>query len=126
MSDMLYFVGWSEPEAIFILRCVDGSWVSTLFVQPKDTLKEIWEGRRPGVEGALAHWPIDEAHSLTRHDETIIFIHLSIHLIEFSCEPEFAADVDDFIRSAIERRDRVTPALWFGSSVSRGPQCSYC
>ena len=60
MSDMLYFVGWSEPEAVFCLRCVDGSWKSSLFVQPKDTLKEIWEGRRPGVEGALAKWPIDD------------------------------------------------------------------
>ena len=59
MSDMLYFVGWCEPEAVFVLRCLEGSWVSTLFVQPKDTLKEIWEGRRPGVEGALANWPID-------------------------------------------------------------------
>ncbi len=64
MSDMLYFVGWTEPEAVFVLRCVEGSWISTLFVQPKDTLKEIWEGRRPGVEGALEHWPIDESHSV--------------------------------------------------------------
>ena len=35
-----------------------------MFVQPKDTLKEIWEGRRPGIEGAIADWPIDNAHSV--------------------------------------------------------------
>ena len=33
MSDMLYFVGWTEPEAVFTLRCVDGEWISTLFVR---------------------------------------------------------------------------------------------
>ena len=42
---------------------VDGEWISHLFVQPKDTLMEIWEGRRPGTEGALRDWPIDRADS---------------------------------------------------------------
>ena len=31
---------------------LDGSVSSTLFVQPNDTLQEIWTGRRPGVEGS--------------------------------------------------------------------------
>lgn len=104
MSDMLYFVGWSEPEAIFVLRCVDGSWVSTLFVQPKDTLKEIWEGRRPGVEGALEHWPIDEAYSLNDMTDTLSsFIDESHRVL---LRTGVRSKIDDFIRSAIERRDR--------------------
>ena len=43
---------------------INGKWETHLFVQPKDTLKEIWEGRRPGVEGAVENWPVDYAHSV--------------------------------------------------------------
>ncbi|MGB2169199.1 MAG: aminopeptidase P N-terminal domain-containing protein, partial [Poseidonia sp.] len=62
-SDLLYLTGWVDPEATLVMRCVEGTWMTHLFVQPKDTLKEIWEGRRPGTEGAEAKWPIDEAFS---------------------------------------------------------------
>ena len=29
-------------------------------------MKEIWEGRRPGVEGAVKDWPVDEAYAIDR------------------------------------------------------------
>ena len=61
-SDLMYLTGWTESESVFVIRNKDGRWVSSLFVQPKDTLKEIWEGRRPGVEGALALFAVDEAY----------------------------------------------------------------
>ena len=104
MSDMLYFVGWSEPEAVFVLRCVEGSWVSTLFVQPKDTLKEIWEGRRPGVEGALEHWPIDEAYSVNVMTDILSSFVDESHRVLL--RTGVRSEIDDFIRTAIERRDR--------------------
>ena len=62
-SDMLYLCGWEDPEAVFCAFNDDGIWKTTLFVQPKDILKEIWEGRRPGIEGAKKDWPVDEALS---------------------------------------------------------------
>lgn len=104
MSEMLYFVGWTEPEAVFVLRCVEGSWISTLFVQPKDTLKEIWEGRRPGVEGALEHWPIDESHSVNEMTDILSSFVDESHRVLL--RTGVRSDIDEFIRSAIERRDR--------------------
>ena len=62
-SDMLYLCGWEDPDAVFCASNDDGEWKTTLFVQPKDVLKEIWEGRRPGVEGAEENWPVDNAES---------------------------------------------------------------
>ena len=62
-SDLLYLTGWSEPESVFVLRHDGSDWQSCLFVQPKDTLKEIWEGRRPGVEGAVASFAVDVAYN---------------------------------------------------------------
>ena len=63
-SNLLYLTGWMEPDAVFCAKHNGKNWESHLFVQPKDTLKEIWEGRRPGIEGAIADWPIDNAHSV--------------------------------------------------------------
>ena len=39
--------------------------ISTLYVQPKNTLMEIWEGRRLGLEGAKELYAIDESFSMT-------------------------------------------------------------
>ena len=48
-SYMLYLCGWSEPEAIFMAFNDSGVWKSCLFVRPRDTRAEIWEGRRVGT-----------------------------------------------------------------------------
>ncbi len=63
-SYMLYLCGWDEPEAVFMAHHVADSWVTTLFVQPRDTKAEIWTGRRVGTEGAASGWPVHEAHSI--------------------------------------------------------------
>ena len=70
-SYMLYLCGWDAPEAVFMAYRASGAWITSIFVQPRDTKAEIWEGRRVGVEGASSNWPIDEAHSLTDIDEII-------------------------------------------------------
>lgn len=61
-SDLLYFTGWADPEATAYAVHEDGGWRWGLFVQPKDTLMEIWEGRRPGVEGASERKVVDRVH----------------------------------------------------------------
>ena len=63
-SYMLYLCGWRQPEAVFMAFHDSGAWKSCLFVQPRDTRAEIWEGRRVGTEGASSFWPIDEAFSI--------------------------------------------------------------
>ena len=63
-SDLLYLTGWEDPDATAYAVHKEGAWRWGLFVQPKDTLMEIWEGRRPGIEGALAQGIVDEAHSV--------------------------------------------------------------
>ena len=60
-SDMMYMCGWTDPEATLMFYHDDGEWISHLFVQPKDTLMEIWEGRRPGTEGACLLYTSDAA-----------------------------------------------------------------
>ena len=70
-SDLLYMTGWTEPETVFVLRHNEGTWISSLFVQPQDTLKEIWEGRRPGIEGAMSNFAVDEAYNNDQLEEKL-------------------------------------------------------
>jgi len=59
-SDFWYLTGFGHPGAVALLRNDDGA-PFTLFVQPRDKSAEIWNGYRPGVEGAVADHGADEA-----------------------------------------------------------------
>ena len=118
-SDLLYLTGWTEPESVFVLRQRNGTWVSALFVQPQDTLKEIWEGRRPGVEGALDHYPVDEAYNNDElatnlgewlQDAKRVFLRGGVH-----------KEVDAVVDEAIRRRDRARQHFGTGPVAVEDP-----
>ncbi|HCE75503.1 MAG TPA: Xaa-Pro aminopeptidase, partial [Dehalococcoidia bacterium] len=56
-SYILYLCGWEEEGGVLVASNTKGDWETTLFVSPRDTSKEIWEGKRVGVEGAKT-WPV--------------------------------------------------------------------
>jgi Xaa-Pro aminopeptidase len=60
-SDFLYLTGFDHPGALAVLR-TDGGPEYTLYVEPRDRELEIWNGYRPGVEGARRDYEADEAH----------------------------------------------------------------
>ena len=49
----------------------DGLRETTLYVKPRDTEKEIWEGRIVGPEGALSNWPVDSSNSILDFENSI-------------------------------------------------------
>jgi len=59
-SDFWYLTGFDHPNAVAVLR-TDGGAAYTLFVEPRDREMEIWNGYRPGVEGATRDFEADEA-----------------------------------------------------------------
>jgi Xaa-Pro aminopeptidase len=59
-SDFWYLTGFDHPNAIALLR-TDGGPEYTLYVEPRDRELEIWNGYRPGVEGAREDYGADEA-----------------------------------------------------------------
>ena len=60
-SDFYYLTGFDEPEAIAVVKPSDEEHPYTLFVRPKDPEREVWDGRRAGVEGAQAEYGADAA-----------------------------------------------------------------
>ena len=56
-SDLWYLTGFEQPEAVAVFTQSR----FTFFVQPRDPVMETWNGRRPGVEGAVSRFGADEA-----------------------------------------------------------------
>ena len=70
-SYMLYLCGWTESDSVWMASNSGGEWKTSLFVLPRDTKSEIWEGRRAGPEGAARDWPVDNAHSIDDLDKLL-------------------------------------------------------
>jgi Xaa-Pro aminopeptidase len=66
-SDFYYLTGFREPDAIAVVA-PSREKPFTLFVRPRDREKEIWNGRRAGVEGAKESYGADEAFPVEEFD----------------------------------------------------------
>jgi len=67
-SSFYYFSGFCEPSSLIaIVNNKDGI-SSIAFVQPKDKLKEIWDGNRAGPIGAVDQFLFDKAYDNTQID----------------------------------------------------------
>ncbi|MBK7586594.1 MAG: aminopeptidase P N-terminal domain-containing protein [Myxococcales bacterium] len=62
-SDFFYLTGFDEPESVFCLRGGKDA-PMTLFVRPRDPEREVWDGPRAGVEGAVRDLGADVAHPI--------------------------------------------------------------
>lgn len=59
-SDFYYLTGFEEPEAIAVIAPARDQ-KFTMFLRPRDPEREIWDGKRAGVEGAKSELGADEA-----------------------------------------------------------------
>jgi Xaa-Pro aminopeptidase len=62
-SDFFYLTGFNEPEAIAVVAPSHPEHKFMLFVRPRDPEREIWDGRRAGVEGAIKEYGAQIAHT---------------------------------------------------------------
>lgn len=67
-SDFYYLTGFDEPDAVLVLAPYRESERAVLFVRPRDRAREIWTGRRLGVEDAPARIGVDAAYSIDELD----------------------------------------------------------
>ncbi|MCU1265971.1 MAG: Xaa-Pro aminopeptidase [Acidobacteria bacterium] len=69
-SDFLYLTGFEEPESIAIIA-PGREQKYTLFVRPRDPEREVWDGKRAGVEGAKNEFGAEEAFPIAEFDEKL-------------------------------------------------------
>lgn len=80
-SDFYYLTGFAEPEAIVVLIPGRRQGQFVLFCRERDPLMETWNGRRAGLDGAVAHYGADDAFPI--------------------------GDVDDILPGLMENKERV-------------------
>jgi len=51
-SDFYYLTGFDEPESVLVLSTAHEKRF-VLFVRPRDPEREVWDGKRAGVDGAV-------------------------------------------------------------------------
>ncbi|MEL6342888.1 MAG: aminopeptidase P N-terminal domain-containing protein [Myxococcota bacterium] len=59
-SDILYLTGWTQPQVAILLR-PNSDQPFIMFVRPKNPSAEMWDGYRPGPEGAVEAYGADAA-----------------------------------------------------------------
>lgn len=69
-SDFFYLTGFLEPGAVAVLTPHD-TLRFNLFVRPRDPEREVWNGKRAGVEGAMERFGADAAYPIDELDERL-------------------------------------------------------
>ena len=60
-SDFYYLTGFSEPEAVLVISPSRSQGEYVLFCRERDPQREMWDGRREGLEGAVENYGADDA-----------------------------------------------------------------
>jgi Xaa-Pro aminopeptidase len=69
-SDFYYLTGFEEPEAIAVIAPSRPE-KFTMFLRPRDPEREIWDGRRAGIEGAKKDFGANEAFPISEFADKI-------------------------------------------------------
>jgi Xaa-Pro aminopeptidase len=64
-SDFYLLTGFTEPDAVAVFNPSHATERYVLFVRPQDREREIWDGYRAGVDGAVATFGADAAYPIT-------------------------------------------------------------
>ncbi len=63
-SDLLYLTGFAEPESALILRPFAEKNRTVMFVRERDPEREVWDGKRAGLDGAVRDLGADVAYPI--------------------------------------------------------------
>ncbi|SFZ76904.1 aminopeptidase P N-terminal domain-containing protein [Chitinimonas taiwanensis] len=121
-SSFYYMTGFHEPEAVLVMQ-LGSQPKSMLFCQPKNELREIWEGFLYGPEAAREVFGLDEAYSIEQLDGKLLELMAGNAQLHFPVGADAAWDARLFklarqaagkVREAVETPNRfldVRPAI---------------
>ena len=100
-SDMHYLCGFDEPHSVLLLSNQHPEHRSVLFVQARDPAREIWDGPRAGVDGAVKDFGVDAAYTIEELDEKLPEYLKNVDRLYYrwGCGAEFDADIQQAIET---------------------------
>ncbi|MEY4316384.1 MAG: hypothetical protein RI902_192 [Pseudomonadota bacterium] len=101
-SYFYYLTGFTEPNAWLVL---DATGRSTLFCQPKDLEREIWDGYRLGPDAAVSSLGVQAAHSVKELDAQLPRLLENQHTVwyPFATHKGLETQVDGWLNSVRAR-----------------------
>ena len=113
-SDLYYLTGFDEPEAVLVLTNVHEEHQAVLFVRPKNKEREIWDGFRHGVSGAIETYGIDAAFSIDELETELRAYLIGAQRLHYELGENAPFDATllrllDRVRSQTRRDGRATP-----------------
>ncbi len=101
-SDVYWLTGWTDPTCAVFLRA--GEEPLTMFVRPKDREREVWEGWRPGVDGARRDFGADAAFPYADLPKELPRLLQGVRALHyaFACD----ADNDTLVMGSVSRAAR--------------------
>ena len=70
-ADFRYLCGFPEPHAVLVICPEHSEHPVVLFCQPRDPVRELWEGRRIGQANAVADYGVDAAFAIDALDQML-------------------------------------------------------
>ena len=120
-SDFFYLTGYDEPDSVLVLSSVPEREKFVLFVRPRDPERETWDGRRAGVEGAVAQFGADVAHLIAELGQRLPELLLGATELHYAIGRH--REQDDLLLSALEgarrrgRRGAIYPTRLIDAEV---------
>ncbi len=115
-SDFYYLTGFEEPDAVLLLTNQHPDHRTVLFVRPRDPKRELWDGPRAGVEGAIEHYGADAAFPTSEFVEKAseYFVNVRRLHVHLRAHPES----DELLFAAIDRvRTRIREGIRTPSEI---------
>jgi len=112
-SDFYYLTGFSEPNAVALLKKSKDTQSFTLFVMAKNPAQEVWTGIRQGVEGAVDNFGADAAVPVSELEDRLSELLADVSELHFSFgrHPEFEARLNNVLsRLRVGRKAQLGPA----------------
>ncbi len=88
-SDVYWLTGWEDPQVAIFLR--NGDEPLTMFVQARDPTREVWDGFRPGPEGAKTDFGADAAFEIAEIEKELARLLQGVSKLHYG----FARDGDN-------------------------------
>jgi Xaa-Pro aminopeptidase len=114
-SDVFYLTGFDEPESVVLLRG-GAQDPFVMFVRPRDPEREVWDGARAGVDGAVQSFGATAAHPIGELAEKLPDLIQNTERLyyRFGQRREF----DEIVLHALERvRGRAKTGVWAPSEI---------
>ena len=107
-----YLTGFNEPDAATVMWQRGDKRRFIMFVPPRDPKRELWDGKRMGVEGAVGQFGADEAHPFSALSTKLPELVQDMPVLWFALGQDGATDM--LVRDAVaevrrRRRQRVIP-----------------